>query len=428
MGFKHNSADMDDVLRDAAAIITSETLCDRCLGRCFARRGTRLTNPERGRALRVTLAMINDQAPISREECPICQGIFRSVDPWAERAVEAVHDVEFETYLFGTHVPPAVKQAEDELWPRHGLTRGRAEPIKQEFNREMGRAFERKLAYHGRNVTVDFREPQIVCLVDFPTDQLQLTIHSLFVYGRYRKLVRGIPQTRWPCKRCRGRGCRHCNQTGKQYPESVEELIAKPIVEAANGEGHALHGAGREDIDARMLGDGRPFVLEVYSPKLRTLDLETLQAEINAEASEMIEVRGLVNANRQTVREAKELEARKRYRAWVEFGTTISPDALQRAVEPLVGADVQQRTPTRVSHRRSDLVRQRRVHELSAELAGKREAVVELLGDGGLYVKEFISGDDGRSTPSLAETLGVEARVTALDVLAVEAQISLEPR
>ena len=417
---------MDDLLRDAHAIITTEELCDRCLGRCFAKRGTRLTNPERGQALRVALAMIEDEAPVSPEECPICQGLFRSVDAWADRAVEAVQDVEFETYLVGTHVPRPVEQAEDALWRRHGLTRERAEPIKQEFNREVGRSFERRLAARGCDVTVDFNEPQVVCFVDSPHDDLQLTIHSLFVYGRYRKLARGIPQTRWPCKRCRGRGCRHCNHTGRQYVESVEELIAQPILWAARGEGHALHGAGREDIDARMLGEGRPFVLEVYAPRVRTLDLDTLRTEINAQAAEKIEVHRLANATRHTVREVKELDARKRYRAWVELSEPISAARLMAAVGSLVNAAVSQRTPTRVSHRRSDLVRQRRVHELSGELTGERTAVVELLGDGGLYVKEFISGDDGRSIPSLAEALGVGARVTALDVLEVEAEVSVE--
>ena len=28
-----------------------------------------------------------------------------------------------------------------------------------------------------------------------------------------------------------------------------------------------LHGSGREDIDVRMLGDGRPFILEFINPK-----------------------------------------------------------------------------------------------------------------------------------------------------------------
>jgi len=344
--------------------------------------------------------MINDQAPISPDECPVCQGIFQSVDQWVDRAVEAAQDVEFETYLVGTHVPTAVEQAEDQLWTRHGLTRRLAEPIKQEFNREVGRAFERRLADRGCDVTVDY--PTAV------DDPLALRLRAL---SETRSGDSADALALQALSRPR-------LQTLSSHRETVSEERG-----GADSSPHRPCSSRRGPCAPRCGPRGHR---RVYSPKVRTLDLETLQVEINAEAKEKIEVQGLANATRHTVREVKELEARKRYRAWVEFNEPISAGKLKAAAESLVNADIAQRTPRRVSHRRSDLVRRRRIHQLSAELTGEREAVVELLGDGGLYVKEFISGDDGRSTPSLAERLDVEARVTALDVLAVEAQVSLE--
>jgi len=50
------------------------------------------------------------------------------------------------------------------------------------------------------------------------------------------------------------------------------------------------------------------------------------------------------------------------------------------------------------------------------------QATVDVHGAGGLYIKELISGDDGRTEPSLAGLLKVAATVTALDVLAVEGE------
>lgn len=47
---------------------------------------------------------------------------------------------------------------------------------------------------------------------------------------------------------------------------------------------------------------------------------------------------------------------------------------------------------------------------------------MEIHGEGGLYIKELISGDEGRTEPSLAGLLGVGAEVTALDVVAVEGE------
>jgi tRNA pseudouridine synthase 10 len=39
--------------------------------------------------------------------------------------------------------------------------------------------------------------------------------------------------------------------------------------------------------------------------------------------------------------------------------------------------------------------------------------------ESGTYVKEFVSGDNGRSTPSFSEALGVQCRVEILDVMAI---------
>jgi len=49
------------------------------------------------------------------------------------------------------------------------------------------------------------------------------------------------------------------------------------------------------------------------------------------------------------------------------------------------------------------------------------ERVLELLikCQGGLYVKEFITSDEGRTEPSIAGTLGVNAYPVELDVLDV---------
>jgi tRNA pseudouridine synthase 10 len=69
-----------------------------------------------------------------------------------------------------------------------------------------------------------------------------------------------------------------------------------------------------------------------------------------------------------------------------------------------------------VSHRRADLERIRRVHEIDGRMTGEREAVIELTGEGGLYVKELVSGDEGRTQPNLSELLRTGARVTELDV------------
>ena len=245
---------------------------------------------------------------------------------------------------------------------------------------------------------------------------IEIDIASVFVYGRYRKLERGIPQTHWPCRRCRGRGCAECGGTGKQYADSVEELVGAPFVQACHASGAILHGAGREDIDARMLGSGRPFVLEIVRPHVRSIDARALGGEVNAAARGRVEVSNLRLCRRDAVGIVKETDAGKTYRARVEFEKDVSPDALVAALDSLVG-DIAQRTPRRVAHRRADLVRTRRLRAARVTRSELREAEIEMVTDGGLYVKELVSGDEGRTEPSLAGRLGTAAVVRELDVL-----------
>jgi len=162
-----------------------------------------------------------------------------------------------------------------------------------------------------------------------------LRISSLYIYGRYRKLIRGIPQTEWPCRKCKGRGCEGCNFTGKQYPESVEELIAPPLVNAAQASSFCLHGAGREDIDARMLGEGRPFVMELISPRVRSLDLAKLRDAVNRDAEGKVEVSSLSFVDRSLVASVKETSATKRYRVKIEFASLAGGLGVQAKVTAL---------------------------------------------------------------------------------------------
>jgi len=395
----------------ARHLLSAGPICDRCLGTRFARLGHGLSAAERGQLLRAAAGGVE----VKSKDCWVCGGLFSKVPEWARRAAELAQGYEHTTFLFGVHTSPrleAVQEFLDERFPSPW-----AEPVRRELNRELGRQYERLLP-DGSEVMVDFRQPDLQFIVDLETGKITMKVASVFFFGRYRKLVRGIPQTHWPCRACRGRGCKECNFTGKQYPTSVEELILPAFLEACQGEGGHLHGAGREDIDARMLGRGRPFVLEIKRPKRRTVNLAEIAARINEDAKGKVQVLDLRPATADLVEKVKDLKARKRYRAKVKFERPVDEGALSEALANLVGV-IKQRTPQRVSHRRADLVRKRRVYEAEGKLTSPVEAEVEVLCDGGLYVKELVSGDEGRTQPSLAGRLGVPAHVAELDVLEV---------
>jgi tRNA pseudouridine synthase 10 len=410
------------VLDDARALEEAGPVCDACLGRVFADRSFGLTNAERGRSLRVAAALADDEPfePIS-QECWVCEGECARFDAWAERAAATVEGVEFETYQVGTRTPPLVEENEMLLREEAGLDADAGELFKSEFNREVGKRVGRLT-----ETEVEFGRPDVQFLLDIEAGEVEATVNSAFVYGRYRKLERDIPQTEWPCGRCDGRGvlgesreCPQCEGTGYLYQASVEGLVAPPIREAMEGSEATFHGAGREDVDARMLGTGRPFVVEVREPHRRTVNVEPLERVVNEHAEGRVEVEGLRLATYEMVERVKELDASKRYRAEVEFDAVVSEDALRAALSDLEGATVEQYTPQRVDHRRANLTRTREVYEATGEWEDETHATVEFHGQGGLYIKELVSGDDDRTEPSLTGLLGVGAEVTALDVVGV---------
>ena len=408
------SDDPEKVLRQAANIIQSGAICDECLGRAFAQLGHGLANSERGKSLRTMLSMLGiGDKPSS---CWICEGFFTSIDSWASRAVALSTGIEFDSYLFGVKLSPRLIEMEKLFIER--FCTNRAESLKHAINRRIGIAFEAQVA-HG---TLDIEKPHLSFVIDLVRKTIELRVLSLFVYGRYRKLARGIPQTRWPCRHCKGKGCDHCNSTGKQYEESVEELMEKAFLVAAGSNGGHLHGAGREDIDARMLGSGRPFVLEVCSPHRRELDLVALQAQVNETQASKISIGKLKFVPRMMVSKIKQIRAAKTYEALVSFEGDISRGSLGEALCKLVG-EIKQRTPQRVAHRRADLTRTRRVHEIEGELVSPHQANITVKSEGGLYIKELVSGDNGRTAPSLASCLGIAAHVITLDVVEVTSSL-----
>ena len=408
------------ILDTARKILHEGTICDHCLGRQFAKLSTGLSNDERGRALRITLAMHagaekddtlqEELAKSARGKCWICNNLFTNLDSWAEKAVSALSDYEYDNFLVGTKVTGLLAENEEIIWAQSGTTF--AEPLKTELNREVGKRIEK---ITGKKANL--KKPQIVALLDLENDSVDVEINSLYIYGRYRKLIRGIPQTRWPCRECGGKGCERCDNTGKMYRESVDELIKPHLMAAARCVDTAFHGAGREDIDALMLGDGRPFVVEAKKPHVRKIDLEALGRMINSKAEGKIEVSGLKFVESETVEQLKSMKADKVYRLKIVHGTT--EEKLKSSIDVLSGTIIKQKTPTRVLHRRADLERMRKVHSINLESFDTNTAVLVVSCEGGLYVKELVSGDGGRTVPSVASLTGSEAKVIELEVIKV---------
>ena len=81
---------------------------------------------------------------------------------------------------------------------------------------------------------------------------------------------------------------------------------------------------------------------------------------------------------------------------------------------------INQRTPQRVLHRRADLLRRRNVKSMQVKYVNSKKFLLTVKTDAGLYVKELVSGDAGRTKPSISELLGQKCVCKYLDVIKIE--------
>ncbi len=277
----------------------------------------------------------------------------------------------------------------------------------------------------GKEVDFVKEKPDVMVLVDGLTLRVDVDVRPIFLYGRYRKLSRGIPQTRWPCRACRGRaqGCESCDESGLQYIDSVQDLIGEPIREALDAEDTSFHGMGREDIDVRCLGSGRPFVLEVKKPSKRTLPVEDLVELVKGHAPGKVEVDSLSWCTRKKVNEVKQSRSEKTYTIRFRPEGPVDNETAEKSILSLDGQVIDQETPQRVSHRRAAKIRRRKITSIDkVSFEGDDEIEITLRCEAGTYIKELVHSDEGRTTPSVQSVLGTDCEVIWLDVLEIHSE------
>ena len=425
----------DNIVAQADIIIKSRILCDHCLGRLFGLLGYGLDNRERGRAIKTLLLMnaysvnqgIKDEEliyalarsgfepainilkkfnkDIKIEKCEICNDIFDKLEEIAKDIAFRASEYEYNTFQIGCHAPLEIIRKEENIWTFHNLEN--AESFKNEFTRELGKIFSSIT-----NKEYSQHSPDLLIVVDLTNNSFEISSKSIYLYGRYRKLVRGLPQNPWIYEK----------DERIKYDTSIEELIIKPLISLAKASGAKFHASGREDIDVRMLGNGRPFVVEIKNPKIRSINLLEAEKEINKHGQGLIEVSSLKFVDKSYVSKIKALSeiSRKVYVAVVKFSKNIDENKLVELEKFFKNIVIIQRTPTRVLHRRSDKIRRKIVYEVKAKRLNDNVVEFQIECQGGLYIKELIHGDGGRTKPSFSDFLNNKVSEILLDVVDIQ--------
>ncbi len=409
-------------------------VCDNCLGRIIGNLLSGLSNKERGNILRYYLAFLIDSgekidADLSNfygikfrnaklgiknpEKCKICKNFFpEKIDEVAKNIAKKLKGIEFDTFIVGSIPSDEILKTEERVFETVGTEF--VESIKSEINREVGKRIEKLTK---KKFTL--KNPDVTILVDLNMDTTRIQIRSLYVFGGYKKLARGIPQSEWICRKCEGKGCTYCKGEGKLYKTSVQGIIEKPLLKAVDSKKSRFSGAGREDIDARCL-DYRPFVIELVKPVKRKIDLKKIEKEINKSKKVKVKKLKIMEFGREVIRKIKTERYDKTYLADIGFEKNIDKKKL-KLLKQLTKEPILQKTPLRVVHRRADKFRKRSVKKVLWKAKGKM-LQLKVTAESGLYIKELITGDEGRTKPNVSDILENKVRKISLDVIKIHAK------
>lgn len=436
----YSAMNSDGITTIVIKILKKYPLCDRCLGRLFARLSKNLGNDERGKALKITTIMelhkmvlegnkealndlkevlINSKMPLigllkefnisyqgDAPRCYICEDRLNEViDTFSELIAKNIVESKRESFLIGVVVPHNLIEKELNIAGEFQLQYW--ESIKRELKREIGKKVQQLTG-----VKVDFEAPQVTYIVNLINNTIKMEIRSLFIYGVYKKFGRMISQKIWLRK-----------DGTRKYKLAIEDAIKSTLIYVKASDA-VMHIAGREDVDVRMLGNGRPIILEYKNPYIHTIDLKTLNDTLNS-FSPWIKFNLKMTVRRNFVSRVKKgsTEAFKIYRAIIYSDKALSSKDLVKLEKEFEGKIVMQRTPTRVLSRKRDRVRYRQVYQVKTLYIQPHlfEALIKC--EGGLYVKELITGDNGRTLPSFSQALNSTLNCLMLDVLYVHEHI-----
>ncbi|XP_019372178.1 PREDICTED: putative tRNA pseudouridine synthase Pus10 isoform X2 [Gavialis gangeticus] len=241
--------------------------------------------------------------------------------------------------------------------------------------------------------------------------EIQCTNSAIFVAGRYNKYSRNLPQTPWIID-------------GKRKLESsVEELISEHLMTEFKADSFNFSSSGREDVDVRTLGKGRPFTIELVNPhrvQFTAEEMKGLQQKINS-SSDKIQVRDLQLVTREAIGHMKkgEQEKTKTYSALIWTDKSIQKEDIV-FLDDVKELKLDQKTPLRVLHRRPLAVRTRVIHTMTSEYIDEHHFRLNLKTQAGTYIKEFVHGDFGRTKPNIGSLMNTTADILELDVESVD--------
>ncbi|XP_053793123.1 tRNA pseudouridine synthase Pus10 isoform X4 [Vidua chalybeata] len=353
--------------------------------------------------------------------CNVCLGILQEFceADFVKKVCQKVNsaDYQFTSFVFSVSLPPQLSVRESHSLPRLFQTSKEQTGLDSFFNFTVQSVFTRMAVIKAleRIKEEDFLK-HFPCPPSSPKNlcdalEIQCNNGAVFVAGRYNKYSRNLPQTPWII------------DGERKLESSVEELISEHLMAEFKADSFNFSSSGREDVDVRTLGNGRPFAMELVNPHrihFTAEEMKRLQQAIN-DSSDKIQVRDLQLVTREAIGRMKEGEEEKTktYSALIWTDKEIQREDIA-FLDDIKELKLDQKTPLRVLHRRPLAVRCRLIHTMKSEYIDEHHFRLHLKTQAGTYIKEFVHGDFGRTKPNIGSLLNRTADILELDVESVD--------
>ena len=367
-------------------ILQKYDLCDYCLGRLFSKQLHLSSNKLLGKKLKKTFDC--------SDKCYICKNLFDHLEYFLKLMHDSSSSYSFTSFSIGAIIKPSIVDRDDLIRSQFQL-KG-IDSIKTGITKELSKLFSKRT-----KKSIDPLDSDVTFTLNFKNESCELRSKFIIISGRYVKTVRGFSQKQKSCENCSGKGCRICNFHGITDYDSVEGVISKLIFKKFGGTTIKFTWIGGEDKSSLVLGKGRPFFAKIQCPYKRKTKLPD------------VEIDSIKLCDLQLIRESPKKLHKFHSTVVLKIISDSQPPLPLKKLKDLDNASV-------VVYDKSGKRTEKRLSHIRYKKNSKNTFILQIVAEGGLPIKRFVSGDD--VTPSISQLLETNCTCSEFDFLDIEVQ------
>ena len=354
-------------------ILKNYDLCEYCTGRIISKIVGKPPSKFLGKKYLKKLGKSDHKT------CYICKNIFDSLEFVLSNIFEKSSHFDFKTFHLGITLKPSFLERDDYLKSKFKI-KG-IENIKFGIAKELAKKISRRT--NSKRITDD---PDLFIQANFKDESCILRAKPMFVYGRYNKKIRKLPQKQGLCRSCNGIGCHNCDFKGIENLQSIEGKISNLFIKKFDCNQVKINWIGGEDQSSLVLGKGRPFFAKILNPKRRN---RILRKTSDLEGVYLSELQKL------SIQPKGSIPFKSEVSITIDTKKPISSNQLKK-LKILENAEIQDfsRDKRRIK---------KRIYKVGYKKLGKTSFILDLFADGGISIKSLIQQSD--VVPNVSELL-----------------------